>query len=176
MSFIKDTYEHALSDYESNMNVNVRGTFLCSKKAADIMASKGGHIIHVNTNHIKRYLYSVSANEHNYDASKYAQMALNESMAKELKEYGIRVNAICPAATRTPMLNDFFTSTELPLTAERIGQATRIPSLLEPEEVAEAICGMLCWHKDAPVGKEYLVMYSKDCEKLVKGPVEEFAI
>lgn len=176
VSFIKDTYNTMLHDYDSNMNVNTRGTLLCSKKAAEIMAIKGyGHIIHVNTNHVKRYLYSTSDNEHSYDASKYAQIAVSESMACELKKYGIRVNAICPAATRTPMLHNFFKQSDLPLTAQRIGEATRIPSILEPEEVAEAICGMLCWGEDAPVGKAYLVMFSKDCKRLAKEPIEEFS-
>lgn len=176
ISFINDTYESMVLDYDFNMNVNTRGTLLCSKKAAEIMATRrSGHIIHVNTNHIKRHLYSTSDNEHNYDESKFAQMALNESMAYELKQYNIRVNAICPAATRTPMLNNFFEESDLPLTAQRIGEATRIPSILEPEEVAEAICGMLCWEHNAPVGKEYLVMFSKDCKKLAKEPIEEFA-
>lgn len=176
ISFVNDSYQKALSDYNHNMNVNCRGTFLCSKKVAPIMAKqKSGDIINVNTNHIKRFLFSVSKNEHSYDASKFAQMSISDSMAKELIQYGVRVNGICPAATRTPMLNNFFNPDDLPLTAERLGKSTRIPSLLEPDDVAIAIVGMLKWPKDAPIGKEYLVMYSKDCQKLSLGPVEEFA-
>lgn len=176
MSFVKDTYQKALEDYTYNMDVNARGTFLCTKKVAPFMAQReSGNIINVNTNHIKRYLFSVSKSEHSYDASKYAQLALNESMAKELIQYGVRVNAICPASTRTPMLNGYFKPEDLPLTKETIRKATHYSSLLEPEKVAMAVCGMLQWPKDAPVGKEYLLMYSEDCKKLAAGPVEELA-
>ena len=176
ISFVNDSYEKALNDYDFNMTTNARGTFLCSKMVAPNMAeNRSGHIINVNTNHLKRYIYSVSKNEHSYDASKYAQASINQSLAKELFEYGVRVNAICPASTRTPMLNNFFSHKDLPLTAERIGKATSVASLLEPEEVAEAICGMIFWPYDAPVGREYLVIHSEDCVRISEGPVDELA-
>lgn len=176
-SILKDSFETILKHYDLNMNVNARGTLLCIKKVADKMAEQGyGEIINVNTNHVKRQLFSVSKNEHNYDASKYAQLAFNESIARELKEAGIRVNAVCPAATRTVMLNNFFDPSDLPLTAERIGKATRHASLLEPEEVAKAIIGMLLWPSNAPFGKEYLLMFSEDCVSLSKRPVEILAL
>lgn len=176
-SILKDSFETILEHYELNMSVNARGTLLCIKKVIDKMAEQGcGEIINVNTNHVKRQLFSVSKNEHCYDASKYAQLAFNESIAKELRDAGIRVNGVCPAATRTPMLNDFFDNSDLPLTAKRIGKATRHASLLEPEEVAEAIIGMLLWPSDAPCGKEYLLMFSEDCVSLSKRPVEILAL
>lgn len=176
-SILKDSYSTVLENYEQNMNINTRGTLLCIKKVVDGMAKKGhGEIININTNHVKRKLFSVSKNEHSYDASKYAQLSLNESIARELNEVGIRVNAICPAATRTPMLNNFFKPEDLPLTAEIIGKATHYASLLEPEEVANAVIGMITWPENGVFGKEYLLMYSEDCESLAKRPVEVLAI
>lgn len=172
-SFVKDSYEEAIDKYHQNMDTNCLGTFLCTKQAAPIMAKqRQGWIINVNTNHVKRHLFSVSKSEHAYDASKYAQLSLSASMAKELLPYGIRVNAICPASTRTPMLEGYFDPSQLPLTKQIIEQATHYASLLEPEEVAKAVCGMLQWSKEEPVGNAYLLMYSQDCEALAKGHID----
>lgn len=176
MSFVSSGYQDALEDFEFNMNTNARSTFLCSKKVAPHMAAKrSGQIINVITNHIKRHLFPPSSNEHSYDASKYAQLALNESLDCELKQYGIRVNAVCPASTRSPMLQNFFDSINMKLTKENIGVCAGHASLLECEEVGEAICNILEWDDDEPTGKAYLLMYSDDCTNLKNGTVEELA-
>lgn len=170
MSLVKDDYETALRDWQRNMDTNARSTLLCSKKAAPVMAQHGsGQIINVITNHVKRYLYPPSDSEHSYDASKYAQLALNESLDQELKPYGIRVNAICPAATRSPMLEHFFEDLGMELTKENIGKCAGIASLLESEEVGEAVCHMLAWDASQPTGKAILLLHSEDCESLKEG-------
>lgn len=176
MSFVEDDYEAALENFHFNMDVNARGMFLCAKKTAPHMAKRGyGHIINVITNHVKRYLFPPSDNEHCYDASKYAQLALNESLDCELKKYRIRVNAVCPAATRTPMLQEFFDNLGMELSKEAIGKCAGTASLLEVEEVAEAVCHMLNWDDSQPTGKAILLVYSGDCENLKQGYIEELA-
>lgn len=176
MSFVNTSFEDAIHDYEFNMGTNAFGTFLCAKKAAPIMARQGkGQILNVVTNHIKRRLFPPSDCEHSYDASKWAQYGLNESLACELKEYGIRVNAICPAATRTPMLQGFFDALGLPLNRKTLGQCSGFESLLEIDEVGEAACHILDWDDAQPVGKAFLLMYPEDCEKLKYGYAAELA-
>lgn len=173
MSFVKDSYEKALEDFQFHMDVNARGTFLCSKKAAPVMSANGyGQILNVVTNHMKRDLFPPSDCEHSYDASKWAQYGLNESMDCELRPYGIRVNAICPAATRSAMLQRFFDSMKLPLTKETVGQCSGHASLLETWEVGEAACHILEWDASMPTGKAFLLMHPEDCERLKNGYVE----
>lgn len=175
-SLVKDSYKDAIEDYRYNMDTNMFGTFACIKKVAPIMArQRSGEIINVNTNHIKRYLYRVSKSEHSYDASKYAQLSITESAARELYEYGIKVKGVCPASTRTPMLENYFKPKDLPLTIEKIAKVTHPASLLEKEEVADTICNMLLWDDKQPVGNAYLLMFSRDCEELSKGHVERLA-
>lgn len=177
MSFVKDTYEAGVANWAFNMDTNVKGTFLCAKKAAPVMAKQGrGEIINIITNHLKRELFPVSDCEHCYDASKYAQLSLNESLDSELKQYGIRVNGLCPASTRSPMLEAFFEEAHLELTRENIGKVSGYASLLESEEVAETACAMMEWDRSQPTGKAYLLMYSEDCELLQKGHVERLLI
>jgi NAD(P)-dependent dehydrogenase (short-subunit alcohol dehydrogenase family) len=68
-----------------------------------------------------------------YIASKHAVLGLTKAAALEVADAGIRVNAICPSTTRTPMLEEL-----PPAQIERIVRPHAIERLCEPEEVAEA--------------------------------------
>ena len=176
-SYLKGTYEEALEIFDKQMAVNARATYLCVKKIAPHMVSRGGgHILNIITNHLKRELFRPSRSEQAYDASKWAQYELNESMNRELIEYNIKVNALCPAATRTPMLQGFFDDYGLPLNRENVHKVTHFDSLLEIEDVGEAAWNILNWDDSQPTGKAYLLIYKEDCESLANGHNEALLI
>jgi sorbitol-6-phosphate 2-dehydrogenase len=75
------------------IDVNLYGYFLCAKHAARIMKRQhSGVIIQINSKSGKQGSYQNSA----YSASKFGGVGLTQSIALELAEYGVRVNAVCP--------------------------------------------------------------------------------
>ena len=75
------------------LDVNLTGYFLCAKHVVPTMkAQRRGVIIQINSISGKRGSFGNGA----YCASKAAGLGLTQSLALELAEYGVRVNAICP--------------------------------------------------------------------------------
>lgn len=172
-SFLRDPFEKGLTSLERMLRLFVGSTYAFTQLAAPIMAEAGaGAIINVLTNHLHREVCRVSPEEHAYDAAKYAQMSLNMTMAAELYPYGIRVNAVSPAATYTGMLRDFFVRKGEETTVEYITKKTNNKTLMMPQDVALAICNLIAWENPAPVGKHFLLQNREDCEKLKEIPEE----
>jgi len=85
--------EFLLSEWHKVIEVNLVGYFLCAKHVSNVMKKQGsGAIIQINSRSGKRGDYKNSA----YASSKFGGIGLTQSLARELAEHGIRVNAICP--------------------------------------------------------------------------------
>ena len=90
-----------LKDWLNVIAVNVTGAFLCAQSAATRMVSqgRGGRIVNVTSILDREVLEGGAA----YCASKAALRQLTRVMALELARHGIRVNAVAPGETATPM-------------------------------------------------------------------------
>jgi sorbitol-6-phosphate 2-dehydrogenase len=85
--------EFPAEKWRAVMNVNLFGYFLCAKHAARVMKEqRSGVIIQINSKSGKKGSYKSSA----YAAAKFGGIGLTQSVALDLAEYGIRVNAVCP--------------------------------------------------------------------------------
>lgn len=89
----KAAVDFPLEQWKKMIDVNLTGYFLCAKHAAKVMMpGRKGCIIQINSKSGKKGSYKNSA----YASAKFAGVGLTQSLALEMAEYGIRVNAICP--------------------------------------------------------------------------------
>ena len=85
--------------FDEVMRVNVKGTYLCSRAVATHMIERGGggKIVIISSGAGKRGRARFAA----YCSSKFALIGFTQSIAQELAEYKINVNAICPGLVDT---------------------------------------------------------------------------
>ena len=96
-------------DWDRIFAVNVKGIFLMSQAALPHLKGAGGVIINIASVAGKRGYPRMGA----YCASKFAAIGLTQSMAAELAEHSIRVNAICPGNIDTSMWFDHLSKSAL---------------------------------------------------------------
>lgn len=134
------TGECTTSNFDRVIAVNLRGVFLCMREELKQMTRQETGGVIVNTSSVAGLigLPGVPA----YDASKHAIVGLTRTAALEYAQQKIRVNAVCPGAIETPMLDRFMAASaggrEAMLKTEPVGRIGR------PEEIAAAVlwlCG-----------------------------------
>lgn len=113
------------------LDINLNGAFYCCREAVRLMIKSGavGSIVNIASTSVLTGEGSV-----HYCASKAALLGLTKCLARELGARGIRVNAVCPGPTNTPMMQSI--SDEW---ARAMVQAIPLGRIGEPEEVARAV-------------------------------------
>lgn len=93
---------HELDEQEWDRvnDVNAKGVFLCCRAVVEhMMERRSGRIINVSSMVGKEAIPFFV----HYCASKFAVMGLTQGLAKELAEYDVNVNAVCPGVVMTPL-------------------------------------------------------------------------
>lgn len=100
--------DHTASDWDSVMDVDLRGAFLTAQHAAKrlVAANRSGSIINIASIAGTRVIAGVAG----YSAAKAGLLHLTRQMAVELARHRIRVNAIAPGYIITDINRDFFAS------------------------------------------------------------------
>ena len=103
--FEKHFLDTTIADWDRMMAVNLRGVFICSKYAVELMMAKGGGTI-VN-------IGSIEGNANNpdhapYAASKSGVHGLTRGIAVDMGPHGIRCVAVCPGWIVTPLNEGYF--------------------------------------------------------------------
>jgi len=95
------SHELSTSDFDKVLGVNLRGAFLCAREAVKRFLTTGTRGVIINVSSVHQLI--PKPNYLAYSTSKGGMESLTQTLALEYARQGIRVNAIAPGATVTPI-------------------------------------------------------------------------
>lgn len=133
-------------DWQRILNVNLTGTFFVLRAAARIMLKQEPILSSIDGRPLQRgsivTFGSIQAAvgiplSTAYTAAKHGVVGLTKTASEDYAKDGLRINAICPGYTETPMT----TKSPLVLQAmmERVGTAVPMQRMGKPEEIADGV-------------------------------------
>lgn len=130
------TADVSLDNWHQVMNVNTNSVFYCLKVEIQQMLQQGAGII-INVASIAGL--KGLPNSLPYTASKHAVVGMTKTAAMEYARKNIRVNAICPVFTVTPMFNPEMMDTVRPGLADKLKNNIPMNRFAKVEEMANTI-------------------------------------
>ena len=132
---VAPTHELREDDWDRYIDINLKGVWLCMRyQIQQMLHQGGGAIVNTSSSASLRAAPNIPA----YAASKAGVNGLTKTAAIEYARKGIRVNAICPGATLTPMIEGFVANSP-DHTLEGVGDSLPMGRMGNPEEQAEAV-------------------------------------
>jgi glucose 1-dehydrogenase len=131
----RPSHELSAEDFDKVIGVNLRGAFLCAREAIKrfLAAGTGGSIINISSVHQR----IPKPNYLGYSVSKGGMQNLTTTLALEYAAQGIRVNAIGPGATITPINRAWVDD---PVKAAMVTEHIPIPRAGTADEMAGVAC------------------------------------
>lgn len=121
----------SFDQFQSVINVNLTGTFLCGREAAAAMIETGQEGVIINISSLAK---AGNMGQSNYSASKAGVAAMSVGWAKELARHNIRSAAVAPGVIETEM-----TAAMKPEALERLEKMVPVGRLGQAEEIASTI-------------------------------------
>lgn len=135
----KTMFEATVEEWRQVIDINLTGAYIVCREAARVMIATGikGSIINIAS--VSGHVVNIPQCQASYNASKAAVIHMTKSLAIELVDQGIRVNAISPGYVATPMsIDPDFVEPELLAAWQPLFPMHR---MAKPEE----LCGAIVW-------------------------------
>lgn len=124
------------TEWEKVHDINLKGTFLCTKAILPVMRlQKSGYIVNIASVAGKTGFGGASA----YSASKFGVVGFTQSLLEEAIHDNIRATVICPGYVNTPMVEGAAIPAEEMIQAEEIGMLILMLLHLSPVSVIREI-------------------------------------
>jgi len=124
---VKSLVDTTEKEWDDVLNINLKGTFLCTKAVLPQMISQNsGCIVNISSGAGKSGFAELSA----YCSSKFGVVGFGESVAEEVLQNNIQVVTICPGAVATDMQLEFMGKQEY---------ESRKDSMIQPSQVSEKV-------------------------------------
>jgi len=118
-------------EWDAVLNINLKGSFLCSKEAVKIMAKQRyGKIVSISS----VVAFMGNPGQANYSASKAGLIGLTKTIAKEYASRGIRANAVAPGFIQTAMTDVLSDAVK-----DEMKKAIHLAQFGTPEDVTNAV-------------------------------------
>jgi NAD(P)-dependent dehydrogenase (short-subunit alcohol dehydrogenase family) len=135
--FYQPFVDVGVADFDRQIAVNLRSVFLCCSQVVPLMIRKQGGCI-INTSSVQAF--ATTGQTSAYAAAKAGILAMTRDMARDLGQYNIRVNGICPGCIATPMMDRGLGRSADPNVArDQMRIAIPLRRLGEPREIANAV-------------------------------------
>ena len=135
----KPFHEVTEAEWDLMLNVNLKGPWLCCKYVIPhMLKQKKGKIVNISSHCGLIGIATIGP----YNCAKHGVIGLTRTLAAELAPHGINVNAICPAATNTPMLAKAYelVGTTYEKASKEWGGASVVPQeLIPPEDMSKVV-------------------------------------
>jgi NAD(P)-dependent dehydrogenase (short-subunit alcohol dehydrogenase family) len=133
MNIKRDAIEYPMEDWDKLFEVNVKGTMIACKFAAQVMKEKGGAIVNLSS---VRGIRGYTGGNTGYCATKGAVELITKALALEWAPHKIRVNALGPALVITPGTKHIAENPEL---AKKYASAVPLGRIGMPEDMVGAV-------------------------------------
>jgi NAD(P)-dependent dehydrogenase (short-subunit alcohol dehydrogenase family) len=147
-------------EWDRTIAVNLNGQFYCLRRAVPLMKERGGGSIINISSHAGLFGYPLRSA---YAASKWAIIGLTKSLAMELGDFGIRVNAICPGSVAGPRMDTIIEhdaqvgGVAPEVVREKYLRQTSLRTFIDSQEVADMIL-YLCSNSGRSVSGQALAV------------------
>lgn len=124
-------------EWDGVFSVDLKASWICARHVLPAMtAARRGSIVNIASLHATLTIKGMFP----YAAAKSGLLGLTRSLALEVAEHGVRVNAVSPGYIRTALVNEYFTRHPNPDAEAEALHAQPMSRLGDPAEVAEVVC------------------------------------